>query len=75
MNSGSDDSYEDSDYGNTDYPLNTANGSYSPSYYSNLMLVSIQKLKFKSHGLAALSINANRLSEAYGHGYTFAIYE
>jgi hypothetical protein len=48
MTSGSDDSYEDSDSRNTDYQLNTANGSYSPSHYSNLMLVSIQKLEFKS---------------------------
>ena len=48
MTSGSGDSYEDSDSGNTDYQLNTANGSYSPSHYSNLMLVSIQKPEFKS---------------------------
>ena len=67
MTSGSDDSYEDLDSGNTDNQLNTANGSYSPSHYSNLMLVSIQKLEF--------TINANRLSEAHIYGYAFAIYE
>ena len=67
MTSGSDNSYEDSDSGNTDYQLNTANGSYSPSHYSNLMLVSKAQVQ--------VSINANRLSEAHIHGYAFAIYE
>ena len=75
MTSGSDDSDEDSDSGNPDYQFSTPKGSYSQSHYSNLMRVSIQKLEFKSHGLAALSINANRLYEAHSHSYSFTIYK
>jgi len=43
----------------------------SPTVYLIYLLKShagVQELEFKSHGLAALAINANRLAEARSHG-------